>query len=94
MDKFDRIFHLHAILSARRTAIPLEDLMARLECSRSTLHRTVNALKDYPHAPVVFDANAGVIDMRPRMQATKLTSCRASGSHLVSYRRSRSCSAS
>jgi proteasome accessory factor C len=59
MDKFDRIFHLHAILSARRTAIPLEDLMARLECSRSTLHRTVNALKDYLHAPVVFDANAG-----------------------------------
>jgi len=59
MDKFDRIFHLDAILSARRTAIPLEDLMARLECSKSTLHRTVNALKDYLHAPVVFDANAG-----------------------------------
>ncbi|MBX5463750.1 MAG: YafY family transcriptional regulator [Steroidobacteraceae bacterium] len=59
MDKFDRIFHLHAILSSRRTAIPLEDLMARLECSKSTLHRTINALKDYLHAPVVFDANAG-----------------------------------
>ncbi len=59
MDKFDRIFHLHAILSARRTAIPLEDLMARLECSKSTLHRTINALKDYLNAPVVFDANAG-----------------------------------
>jgi hypothetical protein len=26
MDKFDRIFHLHAILADRRTAIPLEDL--------------------------------------------------------------------
>jgi predicted DNA-binding transcriptional regulator YafY len=59
MDKFDRIFHLHAILSARRTPIPLEDLMARLECSKSTLHRTINALKDYLNAPVVFDANAG-----------------------------------
>jgi proteasome accessory factor C len=59
MDKFDRIFHLDAILSARRTPIPLEDLMARLECSKSTLHRTVNALKDYLNAPVVFDANAG-----------------------------------
>jgi proteasome accessory factor C len=59
VDKFDRIFHLHAILSVRRTAIPLEDLMARLECSKSTLHRTINALKDYLHAPVVFDANAG-----------------------------------
>jgi proteasome accessory factor C len=59
LDKFDRIFHLHAILSARRIAIPLEDLMARLECSKSTLHRTINALKDYLNAPVVFDANAG-----------------------------------
>jgi predicted DNA-binding transcriptional regulator YafY len=44
MDKFDRIFHIDAPLSARRTAIPLEALMARLECSKSTLHRTVNAL--------------------------------------------------
>jgi proteasome accessory factor C len=59
VDKFDRIFHLHKILSSRRTAIPLEDLMARLECSKSTLHRTINALKDYLNAPVIFDANAG-----------------------------------
>ena len=59
MDKFDRIFHLHAILSSRRTAIPLEDLMAKLECSKSTLHRTINALKDYLNAPVVFDTEAG-----------------------------------
>ena len=59
MDKFDRIFHLHAILSSRRTAIPLEDLMAKLECSKSTLHRTINALKDYLNAPVLFDTEAG-----------------------------------
>lgn len=59
MDKFDRIFHLHAILSSRRTAIPLEDLMAKLECSKATLHRTINALKDYLNAPVIFDTNAG-----------------------------------
>jgi hypothetical protein len=39
VDKFDRIFQVHAILSARRTPIALEDLMARLECSKSTLHR-------------------------------------------------------
>jgi proteasome accessory factor C len=58
MDKFDRIFQLHTILSSRRTAIPLEDLMARLECSKSTLHRAINALKDNLNAPVVFDADA------------------------------------
>lgn len=59
MDKFDRIVHLHAILSSRRTPIPLENLMAKLECSKSTLHCAINALKDYLNAPVVFDANAG-----------------------------------
>jgi predicted DNA-binding transcriptional regulator YafY len=57
MDKFDRIFQLHAILSARRTLVPLEDLMARLECSRATLYRAVNTLKDQLNAPIVFDAD-------------------------------------
>jgi predicted DNA-binding transcriptional regulator YafY len=56
MDKFDRIFQLHAILSARRTPVHLEDLMARLECSRATLYRAVSTLKDQLNAPVVFDA--------------------------------------
>ena len=59
MDKFDRIFQLDAILRSRRTAIPLEDLMARLECSKSTLHRAINTLRDQLNAPVVFDAEAG-----------------------------------
>jgi predicted DNA-binding transcriptional regulator YafY len=59
MDKFDRIFQLHAILSARRTPVPLENLMARLECSRATLYRAVTALKDQLNAPIVYDAEAG-----------------------------------
>jgi predicted DNA-binding transcriptional regulator YafY len=59
MDKFDRIFQLHAILASRRTAIPLEELTARLECSKSTLHRAINTLKNQLNAPVVFDAEAG-----------------------------------
>jgi proteasome accessory factor C len=59
MDKFDRIFHLHAILASRRTAISLEDLTARLECSKSTLYRVIAALKDTLHAPVEFDTEVG-----------------------------------
>ena len=59
MDKFDRIFQLHAILSSRRRPIPLEELMAKLECSKSTVLRTINTLKNHLNAPVVFDANAG-----------------------------------
>ena len=59
MDKFDRIFQLHAIFSSRRTPVPLEDLQARLECSRSTVLRAISALKDHLNAPVVFDKEVG-----------------------------------
>jgi hypothetical protein len=43
----------------RRTPIPLEDLIARLGCSKATLYRAINVLKDTLHAPVEFDADAG-----------------------------------
>jgi proteasome accessory factor C len=59
MDKFDRILQLHTVLSSRRTAIPLEDLMARLECSRPTLYRAIAALKEMLNAPLVYDSEAG-----------------------------------
>lgn len=59
MDKFDRIFQLHIILAARKTPIALEDLTARLECSKSTLYRAIGVLKDRLHAPVEFDAEVG-----------------------------------
>jgi len=59
LDKFDRIFHLHAILAARKTPIPLEDLTARLECSKATLYRAITFLKDRLHAPVEFDTEIG-----------------------------------
>ena len=92
MDKFDRIFQLHAILASRRTAIPLEDLMARLECSKSTLHRAINTLKDQLNAPVVFDAEAGGYKYGNSAKARR-SSCRGCGSTRTSCRRSRSCSA-
>jgi proteasome accessory factor C len=59
MDKFDRIFQLHAILAARRTPIPLEDLTARLECSKATLYRAIAVLRDTLRAPVEFVPDAG-----------------------------------
>jgi predicted DNA-binding transcriptional regulator YafY len=59
VDKFDRIFQLHAILSSRRTPIPLEDLMTRLEGSKSTVLRAIGTMKDYLNAPIVFDKAAG-----------------------------------
>jgi predicted DNA-binding transcriptional regulator YafY len=59
MDKFDRIFHLHTILSGRRTPIPLEDLTARLECSDSTVHRIIAMMRTQLGAPIKWRADAG-----------------------------------
>ena len=59
MDKFDRIFQLHSILSNRRTPIDAETLQARLECSRSTLFRIIALMKDHLDAPIEFDSERG-----------------------------------
>jgi predicted DNA-binding transcriptional regulator YafY len=59
LDKFDRIFQLHAILDSRRTPIPLEDLEAKLECSKSTVLRAIATMKNSLNAPIEFDHDAG-----------------------------------
>jgi predicted DNA-binding transcriptional regulator YafY len=59
MDKIDRIFQLHAVFHTRKTSISLQDLMEKLECSKSTLHRAMNVLRDYLHAPIEFDEDSG-----------------------------------
>jgi proteasome accessory factor C len=59
LDKFDRIFQLHSILANRRTPIDVDSLMARLECSRATLYRIVQSMKDYLNAPIEFDSDRG-----------------------------------
>lgn len=59
MDKFDRIFQLHAIFSARRTPIPFDELKERLQCSRATIFRALDALKDSLGAPICFDTERG-----------------------------------
>ena len=59
MDKIDRIFQLHGISHARKTPISLHELTRPLECSKSTLHRALNLLRDYLHAPIEFDEDAG-----------------------------------
>jgi predicted DNA-binding transcriptional regulator YafY len=59
VDKFDRIFQLHAILASRRTVVPLEQLEAKLECSKSTVLRAINTMKNFLGAPIEFDREAG-----------------------------------
>jgi len=55
MSKVERLYHLHNILSQRRTPISRHDLMDRLECSQATLYRLVAELRDYLGAPLEQD---------------------------------------
>jgi proteasome accessory factor C len=59
MDKFDRIFQIHSILSNRRTPIDADSLMARLECSRATMFRLIGEMKNILGAPIEFDSERG-----------------------------------
>jgi predicted DNA-binding transcriptional regulator YafY len=55
LSKVERLYHLHNILSQRRTPISRQDLMERLECSQATLYRLVNELRDFLGAPIEQD---------------------------------------
>lgn len=58
MDKFDRIYAMHRILSARRTPISNEELQREMECSRATINRVVELLRDHLNAPLIYDREA------------------------------------
>lgn len=55
MDRFDRIYALHKILSNRRTPVSRETLQEKLECSRATVQRAIDDLRTYLGAPVQYD---------------------------------------
>ncbi|HET7569272.1 MAG TPA: WYL domain-containing protein [Gammaproteobacteria bacterium] len=55
MDRFDRITLLHRLLDGCRVPIPLEDIMAKLECSRATANRAIRTLRDDLGAPLEYD---------------------------------------
>ena len=55
MDRFDRIFALHRILSGRRIPISEQELEHALECSRATVNRTIAAMRNFLDAPIEYD---------------------------------------
>lgn len=71
MDHFERMYALHQELRARRYPAPTGVLMDLLECSRSTLHRTIGHMRDYLGAPILnkhgrgyfYDKEAGEFDL-------------------------------
>ncbi|MFC1750918.1 helix-turn-helix transcriptional regulator, partial [Pseudomonadota bacterium] len=54
LDKFDRIYALHKILSHARHPVSRHKMERELECSRATFGRIVDAMRDYLGAPIVY----------------------------------------
>lgn len=55
MHNFQRIYQLHRILAAHRLPVSHKRLENELECSRATVTRTIDALRDYFNAPLEYD---------------------------------------
>lgn len=56
---FAHIYELDKLLSGRRYPMPLEEILRRLECSRSTFHRIREVMVDYLGAPIVNQRGRG-----------------------------------
>ena len=59
MDGFDRIYDLHKILQRRKSAIPLKDILAEMECSRATFNRIKRHMSDFLGAPIEYSREHG-----------------------------------
>jgi predicted DNA-binding transcriptional regulator YafY len=55
MDRFDRIYAVHRILSAARYPVPRKVLQEKLECSRATISRIFEDMRDFLGAPIEYD---------------------------------------
>jgi len=59
MDRVDRIYALHKLLRHARRPVPTDRIRAELECSRATVRRTVQHMRDHLDAPIVSDHQDG-----------------------------------
>lgn len=55
MDRLQRIYKLHRVISSRRQPVPRTLLEQELECSRATVKRIIEEMKLYFNAPIVYD---------------------------------------
>jgi predicted DNA-binding transcriptional regulator YafY len=55
MDRFDRIFDLHKLLSAARQPVSRQRIEQELECSRATAKRIIESMRLYLNAPIKYD---------------------------------------
>ena len=55
MDRFDRIYRLHRIFCTSRHPVSRKALEDKLECSRATVNRAIEDLRDQLWAPLLYD---------------------------------------
>lgn len=55
MDRFDRIFELNRILQTARRPVSRTRLETELECSRATVKRTIEDMRNFLNAPIRYD---------------------------------------
>jgi len=55
MDRFQRIFTLHQLLSQQRKPVSGKRLAAELECSASTVKRVIEEMRNLLNAPIEYD---------------------------------------
>lgn len=55
MDRFDRIYDLHKLLSSSRYPVSREKIEQELECSRATAKRIIESMRIYLDAPIKYD---------------------------------------
>ncbi len=52
MDKFDRIYQLDRLLKNNRYPLTIDFVMRELECSRASVYRLINLMRDVLYAPI------------------------------------------
>lgn len=72
MDRYDRIFALHKRLKASRYPVTVAVLMEELGCSRATLYRDVEFLRDALHAPIDSHGEQGFVYNRDESEHFEL----------------------
>lgn len=55
MDRFDRIYGLHRIFRSARHPVSRKTLEEKLECSRATINRAIEDLRDFLSAPLRYN---------------------------------------
>ncbi len=55
MDRLQRIYKLHRVISSRRHPVSRTTLERELECSRATVKRIIQEMKLYFNAPIEYD---------------------------------------